>query len=100
MEIQVVWSPEATDDLESIYDYIAKDSKFYAHSVVSKILKISCDIGNFPLMGRVVPEMDNESIRERFAYSYRIIYKLEKKTILIVAVIHGKRLFENISERF
>lgn len=51
-------------------------------------------------MGRVVPELGDESIRERFVYSYRIIYQIEKERILIVAVIHGKRLLESISDRF
>jgi len=33
-------------------------------------------------------------------YSYRLIYKIEKQKILIVAAIHGKRLLENISKKF
>lgn len=30
-------------------------------------------------------------MREVFAYSYRVIYRLEKDEVLIAAVIHGKR---------
>jgi len=29
-----------------------------------------------------------------------LIYRVEPKRILIVAVIHGKRLLENVSDRF
>jgi plasmid stabilization system protein ParE len=32
----------------------------------------------------------------RFVYSYRLIYRVEEASVLIVAVIHGKRLLENI----
>ncbi len=39
-------------------------------------------------------------IRERFIYSYRLVYRIEPGRILVVAVIHGKRLLENVSERF
>jgi toxin ParE1/3/4 len=41
----------------------------------------------FPYIGRIVPEIGNENIRERFVYSYRLIYKIEEIEILIVAVI-------------
>jgi toxin ParE1/3/4 len=42
-----------------------------------------------------VPEFENEAIRERFAYSYRIIYRIKDNVITIAAVIHGKRLLES-----
>jgi len=100
MDVEVEWSPEATEDLESIAEYIARDSEFYARAVVTEILSASRNIWKFPLIGRVVPETGDERIRERFVYSYRIVYRIESERILVVAVIHGKRLLEHISERF
>ena len=47
-----------------------------------------------------MPEIGDERIRERLIYSYRLVYRLEHDRILVVAVIHGKRSLENISERF
>ena len=41
-----------------------------------------------------------EFISSRISYSYRLIYRIEPKKILIVAVIHGKRLLESIADRF
>ena len=55
---------------------------------------------HFPDLGRVVPEFDDPALRERFFYSYRVIYKVEPHRVLIVAVIHGRRLIEPISDRF
>jgi len=100
MEYRVTWSPEAVEDLEAIAEYIERDSSFYAQSVVSKILAASKKVGDFPLIGRVVPEIGDENIRERFVYSYRLVYRIRPQKILIVAVIHGKRLLENIDGRF
>ena len=100
MDLEVRWSPEATEDLEAIAEYIARDSQHYARAVVTAMLSASRNASEFPLIGRIVPEIGGEKIRERFVYSYRLIYRLEPKRILIVAVIHGKRLLENISERF
>jgi toxin ParE1/3/4 len=99
VDIEVEWSPEALEDLESVAEYIARDSKFYACAVVSKILDVSRNIRDFPLIGRKVPETGDERIRERFTYSYRLVYRIEEKRILIVAVIHGKRLFDSVAER-
>ena len=100
MDYKVVWSPEAVEDLQSIAEYIERDSEFYSRAVVIKILDVSRSIINLPLRGRVVPEAGDDKIRELFVYSYRVIYQIQKSQILIVAVIHGKQLFESISERF
>lgn len=100
MDLKVVWSPEAIEDLESIVEYIGRDSEFYARAVATKIVEMARSIESFPRIGRVVPELDDETIRERFIYSYRIIYLVHESRVLIAAVIHGSRLIENISERF
>lgn len=96
MDLRVDWSPGAIEDVEAIADYISRDSEFYARAVVTKIVDVSRSLGEFPRMGRVVPELNNENIRERFIYSYRLVYKIEKNRILIVAVIHGRKVFESI----
>lgn len=100
MDYAIKWSPEAAEDLESIAEYIARDSEFYACAVVTKMLAVSRKIPEQALIGRIVPEINSENIRERFVYSYRLIYRVEDTAITIVAIIHGKRLLENVSERF
>ena len=100
MDFSIKWSPEATEDLESIVEYIARDSESYASAVVSKILSISRNIPGHPHIGRIVPEFGDDKIRECFVYSYRIVYEIKNSTITILAIIHGKRLLENVSERF
>lgn len=46
-----------------------------------------------------MPELNNSEVRERFLYSYRLIYELKGNEIHVLAVIHGKRLLEAV-ERF
>ena len=91
MALVVVWSPRAIDDVDSIAAYIAEDSEAYAASVVRAILAKARRLSEFPYIGRVVPEFDDKAIREVFAYSYRIIYRIEDNEITIAAVIHGKQ---------
>ncbi|MCG5514727.1 MULTISPECIES: abortive infection family protein [unclassified Ectothiorhodospira] len=97
MDFDVRWSPEATEDLEAIAKFIARDSEFYARAVVSEMLSVSRGIGEFPYMGRTVPEIRDDNIRERFVYNYRLIYRIASGMIHIVAVIPGKRLNQIIS---
>ncbi len=91
---EVVWSPRAVEDVRAIVTYIAEDSLAYAKSVAQKIVASTRRLSTFPMSGRVVPEFGDESIREVFAYSYRIIYRIEGQTVTVAAVVHGKRPVE------
>ena len=99
MDHEVVWSPAALEDVESLAEYIARDSEFYARAVVDKILDMARRLKDFPASGRIVPELEDETIRERFIYSYRLIYRLYGNKITILAVIHGKRLLDSLHDR-
>lgn len=93
------WSPEAIEDVESIASYIERDSPWYAKAVASRIVETAENIPDFPELGRIVPEIGDAAIRERFVYSYRIIYRIEAGGILIAAVIHGSRLLQPLMQR-
>lgn len=98
MDHEIRWSPEAWEDIEEIAAYIHKDSPLYATQVVEQIIAATRSLKQFPLRGRNVPELKSTH-RECFVYSYRLIYRVEDRHVLIVAVIHGKRLLESV-ERF
>ena len=93
------WSPEALEDIESIATYIGRDSPWYAKIVATKIVETAETITHFPEAGRIVPEIGNSSIRERFVYSYRIIYRIEPDQILVAAIIHSSRLLQPFTQR-
>lgn len=95
----LVWSPEAIEDIESIASYIERDSVWYAKAVASKIVETAETIPEYPELGRIVPEIGDAAIRERFVYSYRIIYRLEAERVLVAAVIHGSRLLQPFIQR-
>lgn len=95
----LAWSPEAIEDIEAIASYIERDSPWYAKAVASRIIEIAEAIPQYPELGRVVPEIGEAAIRERFAYSYRIIYRVEPDRILVAAVIHGSRLLQPFIQR-
>ena len=101
MDYKVIWTEGALTDIESIAQYIEKDSFFYASSVVSKIIDISKLISTFPLSGRMIPEEENEFVREHFVYNYRLIYEIQGNIVYVLAIVHSKRmLYPELKQRF
>ena len=94
MARRVIWSRVAANDLQSIAEYIERDSPRYAASVIDKILTLARNLPQYPYLGRVVPEFGRTDVRERFVFSYRVVYRVSEESILIVNVIHGRRLYD------
>ena len=92
MAHQVGWLEAALADLEGIVEHISLDSPAYGSVVAARILAEARNLSEFPRIGRRVPEWDDENIRERIVYSYRLIYQVGEAEIKILAVIHGARL--------
>lgn len=93
--VEIIWTPFALEDLQSIYDYIAKDSPYYANRFIDKLVDRVDILIDHPKAGRIVPEFENELIRELIEGSYRIIYKINSITeIGIVRVHHSARLLK------
>jgi len=90
----VIWSEPARADLRSIHDFIAHDSTHYAKKVTPDIVARTDDLDELPRMGKIVPELDNEAIRELSLYSYRILYEIRTPDIIVLAVIHKRRDFQ------
>jgi addiction module RelE/StbE family toxin len=87
--MKVHWTETAEGHLDAIYAYIARDSPVYARRMVDRLTRRSQQIGDFPLSGRKVPELEVKQIREVIEWPYRIIYHIKPDQIDVLAVIHG-----------
>lgn len=88
--MKIEWTEPALSDLESIREYIRKDSEYYATRFVERIIEAVQRLEKFPTMGRHVPEAEEEeNIREPLFHNYRIMYRVETERILILTVVHG-----------
>lgn len=85
------WSLTSLADLEEIAEYIAKDSPFYAIAFTDRIIDTIEQLKDFPLKGRMVPELGREDLRELLFGNYRLIYRSAKEGVVIVAIHHSKR---------
>jgi toxin ParE1/3/4 len=61
--VKIVWTELSIDDLREIHDYISKNSSRFATITVNKIYQKTELITNNPYLGRIVPEIANEKIR-------------------------------------
>ncbi len=93
MAFKIIWSEQARDDLQSIVLFIAKDNPEAAASFGYLLMSKVDVLEQFPELGRVVPEENDESVREIIFRSYRIIYKVwpEKKIVAVSRLWHGAR---------
>lgn len=78
--------------MESISEYIARDSPYYAKLVVEKVIAAVELLALFPFHGRRVPEAYDDNVREIFYKRYRIIYETKGDHLEVLTVIHGSRL--------
>jgi toxin ParE1/3/4 len=87
----VGWTSNAKRELRAIHDYIAQNSPRYAQGMVDRVTLRTKELAQFPRLGAVVPEYEDESIQELFEHPYRIIYQAHTDRVVILTVVHGSR---------
>ena len=78
-------------DLRAVEAYIARHSPQYAHGMIERIFARTGQLESHPRLGPVVPEYDDEVLRELLEDPYRIVYRVGAVQIDIVAVVHAAR---------
>jgi len=98
--VKIVWTDKAIDDLDDIGHYIAIDSEKYAKIVVNRLFKAVDILECHPRIGRMVPEFNDENIRELINGNYRIVYTVKNQfQIDILTIHHSARLLNETSTR-
>jgi plasmid stabilization system protein ParE len=92
--VEVRWTHQAYQDLQAIVEFIAKDSSQYARLFVIDIFQAVDRIAEFPKSGRMVPELDNPTVRELILGNYRLVYRLKAKCAELLTIYHGARLLD------
>jgi len=89
--MNVHWTEAALSDLRAIEAYISRHSAQYGRGMVERIFDRSEQLADQPRSGAVVPEYEEETLRELFEHPYRIIYRVLEHQVDVVAVIHAAR---------
>ena len=93
--MKIVWSPLALERVEEYGGHIAAANPaaaiLWAEEVFAKVEPLA----DFPQLGRVVPEVGREEVRELFHGQYRIVYRVAS-AILILTVRHTRQLLSAV----
>lgn len=99
MARKVIWSYEATEDLDALAEYIARDSSFYAAAFTRQILDAGRSLDELAERGRIVPELGEPTIRELLIRDYRLIYSVEQSRVVILVFVHVARDLKALWEK-
>ncbi|KJS16234.1 MAG: plasmid stabilization protein [Peptococcaceae bacterium BRH_c4b] len=78
--IKVLWTKPAFQDLQSIKNYIARDSVYYSEKFASDVIMATKRLSRYPKSGRIVPEIGEENTREIIYGPYRIMYQIHRSS--------------------
>jgi plasmid stabilization system protein ParE len=88
------FTPQATEDLDTIWWFIAADSLDAADRVETEIIATCRRLARYPRMGTARQDITPLSVRfwtvTRFP-NYVIVYRPETAPLQVIAVLHGKR---------
>ena len=88
---QVIWSPSALQDIDSIAEYISRDSVSHSALFIERIIEKTARLAEYPHSGKILPEIGEENTREIMYGSYRIMYLVVGEDVWITGIIHGAR---------
>ena len=88
---KIIWSPIALEDVDSIAEYVARDSTDQSSLFVIRLIGATGRLQDFPNSGRIIPEIGNPGCREIIYGSYRIMYRLSEDAVWITGIVHGSR---------
>ncbi|MBI5193899.1 MAG: type II toxin-antitoxin system RelE/ParE family toxin [Nitrospirae bacterium] len=71
----MIWAPSALEDVNSIAEYIARDSVDRAALFAMRLIEATDRLQDFPLSGRIIPEIGDSSCLEIIYGDYRIMYR-------------------------
>lgn len=86
--VQVNWSRQAVEDIFAASEYHRQMSVKYANTLVEKIFEKAHILENYPRLGRMVPELTREDIRELIYKQYRVVYRIVNESQIDILSVH------------
>jgi toxin ParE1/3/4 len=90
----IVWTFQAVQDVGAARMYFAPDSPQCVASVTAQLVAAVDRLADFPFSGAMVPELQDETIREVFLATYRMVYRVTPHDLQILTV------FQDLVSRF
>lgn len=91
MNRRLIIAPIARDDLEQIWDFIARDSIDAADRVRDEIESAMLQLAEMPGMGHHRQDVTDKNLRFWNVYSYLIAYRYTETELRVARVVSGYR---------
>jgi plasmid stabilization system protein ParE len=88
--------PQAEADLEAIREYYERVAPDYAQTFVDGAVEKTHQLEAFPRIGRTVPEIGDEDLRELIYRQYRIVYIVsgaDDERADVLTIFHSAKQF-------
>lgn len=85
---RIIWTAEASDNLEDIRRYIVQFNPAAARHLASRIVGAAESLAHFPHRGRSI---GGETRQIALIYPYLIRYRVEGDSVFITGIRHGAR---------
>ena len=97
--VTIEWTKVAVLDLEEAVAFVAADDPAAAGRLEERILSTIGLLTTHPERGRVVPELMRigmRAYRNVTVAPYRVVYRVARDTVYVMAVLHGARDIEAV----
>jgi toxin ParE1/3/4 len=89
--VAVQWSRRARAHLIEIFEYVAEDDPQAAATLVERLRDATEVLKKHPRIGRMVPEISQEAVRELIVPPYRVVYFVHRRSCDVLGVYHSRR---------
>ncbi|QZA78661.1 type II toxin-antitoxin system RelE/ParE family toxin [Deefgea tanakiae] len=92
--MRIVWTPEAQQDREDIWDYIVEHNPNSAVLMDELFSQAVARLSEYPLLGKagLIP-----GTRELIPHeSYRLVYEIENETVWILTLVHVSKQWPSL----
>lgn len=89
--VKIIWTVRAFNQLERVIRYVREERGVsYASIVLEKIIKSTSLLSSHPQLGVLEPQLKHKKSEYRFlvAFSYKIIYRVEKDRVVVSRIFH------------
>ncbi len=86
-----ILAPEALQDLQDVWDFIARDSPEAASRVQEELFKAFERLAKMPGQGHQRQDLTDKPVLFFAVRSYLVVYRPDTSPLQIVGVLHGAR---------
>jgi plasmid stabilization system protein ParE len=90
--VKVRFTPSGRNQFLGVVTYIARDDPAAARRFRRRAETVLRRLERFPHSGRILPEFPDLPYREVIVAPCRVFYRVEGKTVWVVAVWHGAQI--------